>query len=300
MHRGRIHGGDRLPSFRQVAEYSGANPRLVADAYRALEGEGLVSIRGRSGVYVAEQERLGEGKVLSETGRWMASVVAEAWKRRIALPELSEMVRRFTGSVPLRAAFVESTEDHMVAFCAEIEPALGLECRPVYIPPEGVREGSVEAARMRDKLTDVDLVITTAFHSALVHQITEGMLVPLVAVSAHPDLGRAIHQRIRDGELTVVCVDSRFADRIRSVYSGDHADRVRTVLVNNVWALSHLDPSEPVLLTRAARRKLEDIELPIIVPHSPTLSFESVRELSEVIIRLNLERAAQTSISPEV
>ncbi len=186
----------------------------------------------------------------------------------------------------------------MVAFCAEIEPALGLKCREVYIPPEGVREGSVEAARMRDQLIDADLVITTAFHSAFVHQLTEGMPAPLVAVSAHPDLGRAIHKRIQDGVLTVVCVDSRFADRIRLVYTGDHADRVRTVLVNDVWAVNRLDPSEPVLLTRAARRKLEDMELPIIVPHSPTLSFESVRELSEVIIRLNLERTDQTAISP--
>ena len=292
MHRGRIHGGDRLPSFRQVAEYSGVNPRIVADAYRALESEGLVSIRGRSGVYVADQERLGEGQVLSETGRWMASVAAEAWKRRIALPELSEMVRRFTGSVPLRAAFVESTEDHMVAFCSEIEPALGLECRAVYIPPEGVHEGSVEAARIRDKLTDVDLVVTTAFHSSHVYQITEEMHSPLVAVSAHPDLGRAIRQKLRDGGLTVVCADPRFADRIRSVYGGDRANQVRTVTATDMWAVNQLDHSEPVLLTRAARRMLEDTDLRMIVPHSPTLSFESVRELSEVIIRLNLERSA--------
>jgi len=291
LHRGRLHAGDRLPSFRKVAEYSGADPRVVADGYRALEREGLVTIRGRSGVYVADQERLGEGQVLSETSRWMASVAAEAWKRRIAVPDLPEMIRRCTSSVQLRAAFLESTEDHMVAFCAELEPALGLQCRPVYLPPEGVREGSAEAARVRDEVSNVDLVLTTAFHSAHVHHITEGMPAPLVAVSAHPDLGRAIRQRLAEGELTVVCVDPRFADRIRSVYSLDHADRVRTVRVSDVWAVNNLDPAEPVLLTRAARRKLEDVELPMIVPHSPTLSFESVRELSEVIIRLNLERA---------
>ncbi|HXG71562.1 MAG TPA: GntR family transcriptional regulator [Gemmatimonadaceae bacterium] len=290
LHRGRLHGGDRLPSFRQVAEYSGADPRVVAEAYRVLEGEGLVTIRGRSGVYVAEQERLGEGAVLSETSRWMASVAAEAWKRRITLPDLPEMVRRCTGSVRLRTAFVESTEDHMVAFTAELEPALGLECRSVYLPADGLKAGSSEASRLRAEIGEVDLIVTTAFHSALVHQMTEGIATPLVAVSAHPDLGRAIQQRIRQGALTVVCVDPRFADRIRSVYSGGHADRVHTVLVKDNSAVNQLNRSEPVLLTRAARRKLEDLDLPMIVPHSPTLSFESVRELSEVIIRLNLER----------
>jgi DNA-binding transcriptional regulator YhcF (GntR family) len=46
------------------------NARTVARAYRELEAEGLVEIRGRSGVYVAPQERR-DGEMLPEMMRWM-------------------------------------------------------------------------------------------------------------------------------------------------------------------------------------------------------------------------------------
>ncbi len=114
LHRGRLHGGDRLPSLRTLSRYFDADPRAISAAYRVLEGEGLVEIRGRSGIYVAEQERLGATGVLSETGRWVAGIAAEAWKRRVTLSDLPELIRRCTASVPLIAAFVESTEDHML------------------------------------------------------------------------------------------------------------------------------------------------------------------------------------------
>jgi DNA-binding transcriptional regulator YhcF (GntR family) len=294
LHRGRLRGGDRLPSFREMAQETGADHRVVADAYRTLEAEGLVEIRGRSGVYVAEQERLG-GLMLSETSRWLASVMAEAWKRGIMSPALPEMIRRCNEPGRLRCAFVESNEDHMTAFSAELEPAFGLDCKPVYldIASDTEPEHDMDRERLRAALDDVDLVVTTAFHGALVHGLTEGMGKPLVVVSANPELGYAVERRLREADLTVVCADARFGERIRYVYGGDLQDRVRVVLASDAWAVAHLDPSEPVLLTRAARRRLlDDVELPMIVPHSPTLSFESARELSEMIIRLNLNSAS--------
>lgn len=294
LHRGRLRGGDRLASFREMAEESGVDHRVVADAYRTLEAEGLVEIRGRSGVYVAEQERLG-GLMLSETSRWMADVMAEAWKRRIMIPSLPEMIRRCTESRRLRCAFVESNEDHMTAFSDELEPAFGLDCKPVYLNVASDLESdqNLDREQFQAALTDVDLVITTAFHGALVHGFTEGINKPLVVVSANPEIGYAIERRLREGDLMVVCADARFGERIRYVYGGELQDRVQVVLASDAWAVAHLNPSEPVLLTRAARRRLlDDVDLPLIVPHSPTLSFESARELSEVIIRLNLDRAS--------
>lgn len=294
LHRGRLRGGDRLPSIRDMAQTTGADIRAVADAYRMLESEGLVRVRGRSGVYVAEQERLG-GMLLSETSAWLAGVMAEAWKRQIMVPSLPEMIRRCTESVQLRCAFVESTEDHMVAFVAELEPAFGMVCKPVYLDSGSDREPQQDgdAERVRAELEDVDLVVTTAFHSATVHRSTEGMEKPLVVVSANPEIGTAVERRIAAGRLTVVCADSRFAERIRYVYGADSHDQVCTVLADDSWAVAQLDPSEPVLLTRAARRRLlDDVELPMVAPHSPTLSFQSAQELSQVIIRLNLALGA--------
>jgi hypothetical protein len=56
-----------------------------------------------------------------------------------------------------------------------------------------------------------------------------------------------------------------------------------------VVATAALDPSEPVLLTDAARLRLGEIGPFRLVPHSPCISAESARELAELLIRLNLE-----------
>src|SRR5688500_2175807 len=119
LHRGSLHSGDRLASIREIAKETGADHRAVAESYRALEVEGLVEIRERSGIFVAEQERLG-GDLLSETGRWLATVMAEGWKRRILAPELPSLLRRCTSSVHLHSAFVESNVDTMMAIVPEL------------------------------------------------------------------------------------------------------------------------------------------------------------------------------------
>ena len=61
MHIGHLHGGDQLPSYRELSEKWDVDHRVIARAYRALEAEGLVEIRGRSGVFLQEQERIGGG-----------------------------------------------------------------------------------------------------------------------------------------------------------------------------------------------------------------------------------------------
>jgi DNA-binding transcriptional regulator YhcF (GntR family) len=77
LHLGDLHAGGRLPSIREISQETGTDHRAVANAYRTLEAEGLVQVRGRSGVYVAPQERFG-GELLAETARWMAGVLTEA------------------------------------------------------------------------------------------------------------------------------------------------------------------------------------------------------------------------------
>jgi len=289
LHRGRVHPGDRLMSVRGVADEFGVNPRAVMDAYRVLEAEGLIEIRGRSGAYVAQQERL--GGVLSETSRWLAGVVADGWMRHLALPQLVDLFARATMSRRLRCAFVESTEDHMVAFTAELETGFGLHCEAVHLPGALDDAGEhFDASGLQAALAVADFVATTVFHGALMRQVCEKAGKPLVVVSATSDLVRSVENHLRTkGTLTVVCVDPRFGERIRLVYAGNQHDVVRVVLAHDAWEVAQLDPQEPVLLTRAARRRLlDDVHLALVAPHSPTLSVESAREVAELIIRLNL------------
>jgi hypothetical protein len=47
-------------------------------------------------VYLAPQDQFG-GELLAETARWLAGVLVEAWKRRMTISELPDLIRRYLG-----------------------------------------------------------------------------------------------------------------------------------------------------------------------------------------------------------
>jgi DNA-binding transcriptional regulator YhcF (GntR family) len=52
---GELAAGERLPSFRQLAEWAGVNVGTVRAVYEALEGDGLVVTRHGQGTFVAAE-----------------------------------------------------------------------------------------------------------------------------------------------------------------------------------------------------------------------------------------------------
>lgn len=287
LHVGRIHPGDRLPSIRAVARETGADHRAVAAAYRVLRDEGLVEVRGRSGVYVAEQERVGSD-LLAEAARWLAGVMTDAWRRQIPLPELHDLLRRCTSRARLRAACVESNLDQMTAYCTELGDLFGLDPVPVYLPPSADR--AADAARLREGLACADLAVTTRYHAARVQRVAQVLGTPVVVVTVHPDVVEAIRRELAHGELVVVSAEAEFGERIRAMYAEAEAAgaRIRTLPADDPAAVAALPRDRSVLLTRAARARLDGVPLPPAIPHSPTISPATARELSETIIRLNV------------
>jgi DNA-binding transcriptional regulator YhcF (GntR family) len=51
---GELAAGERLPSFRQLAEWAGVNVGTVRAVYESLEADGLVTTRHGQGTFVAE------------------------------------------------------------------------------------------------------------------------------------------------------------------------------------------------------------------------------------------------------
>lgn len=295
LHLGMLRPGDRLPSIRTLWRELGVDHRVVAAAYRTLEDEGLVEVRGRSGVYLAPQEQLG-GELLAETARWMAGVLVEGWKRRLTIAEIPELIRRCTGSVTLRCAVVESNEDQMTAYAGELNEQFGLHPVPVKISPVPLPrpDRSVEFHWVEDVLRGCDLAVTTSYHSRLVRKAAENVGKPAVTLTVNSEVVEAIQRRLREGRLTVVAVDPEFGTRMRAMYLGEDGDpdQIRLILAESREAVAALDPDEAVILTRAARQLLgETGEMPMLVPHSPTFSAQTARELLEVIIRLNVQAA---------
>jgi DNA-binding transcriptional regulator YhcF (GntR family) len=293
LHLGQLHTGDRLTSIRELSEEMGINARTVAKAYRALEAEGLVEIRGRSGVYVAEQDRL-DGKLLPETVHWMAGVLTEARKRRMKIPEYHEFVRQCTVAVRVRCACVESTRDAMKAYCTELDEDWGFDVDTVLLDPDAQQKGKLpDTGRVLDSLVErlrgADLITTSSFLASVVREAAEALDKPMVMLTTHPDLRAAIRRHLDEGPLTVVAVDPEFGERMRMVYgeATGKAARIRVVLAEDADAVAKLDPEEPVLLTRATHEQLGDMNLSMVFPHSPMLSPECERELAEILIRIN-------------
>ncbi len=300
LHLGLLRPGDRLPSIRTLWREMGVDHRVVAQAYRTLEAEGLVEVRGRSGVYLAPQDQFG-GELLAETARWLAGVLVEAWKRRLTIADVPELIRRCTQTRTLRCACVESNEDQMTAYTSELAEQFGLDPYPVRISPVPLPrpERSVEFHWVEDELRTCDLVVTTSYHARLVRKAAENVGIPAVVLTVNPEVVETIQKRLKEGPLTVVAMEESFGDRMRAMYSDDTPDRIRVVLATDTAALAALDDDEPVLLTRAARMALgPHAALPLLLPYSPTFSPHTARELLGVIIRLNLEAAAAAHQSP--
>lgn len=61
------------------------------------------------------------------------------------------------------------------------------------------------------------------------------------------------------------------------------------IQADDAHGIAALDRGEPVLITRAARQRLGELDLPLVFPHSPTISANSALEIAEFLIRFNLE-----------
>lgn len=295
LHVGHLHPGDRLPSIRQVADETGADPRAVARTYRLLQAEGLVEIRERSGVFAAPQTRVG-GVMLEETAQWAARVLVEGWKRGIPFAGIPEFFRRCSATRTVRCAFVETVEDVITAFVHDLRESLGLDARGVRLDslPRFPPGTAVRTDHLPRVLLEADLVVTTALHARDVGPLAQALEKPMIAATVNAGMVAAIERQLRTGSLTVVCADPGFGQRIRIQYRDaiTPETRLRVIRADDPAGISALDRSEPVLLTRAAHQRTGDVNLPLVFPHSPTVSADSALQIAEFLIRFNLELAA--------
>lgn len=211
--------------------------------------------------------RIERGVELMETARWLARVLVEGRKRRIMAPDLPEFVRRCIAWVRPRSACLESTEDQMTVLCTELVEDFDFQPSPMFLDPSG--ENKLTPDMLPAEAREVDLATVA------------------------PELASVIRRRLRDHPLTVIVADARYGERFRSVYASDASrqEAIRVVLASDASAMARLGRLDPVLVTRSARRLLPDLDLPLLLPRYPSISAESGREITEHLIRINLEAA---------
>lgn len=277
---GRLRPGDRLPSIREVARYTGEDHRCVSAAYRRLAAEGVVEVRNRHGVLVGQGPRAPEMPA-SETAEWLAGVIAQAAELQVKVTRLPELLQRWTAQAPVRCLCVDGTEDGLASLTAELHGQWGFETQRFLAGgPESGRRDALSAA-----LREVDVAVTTPFHAWAVEAAARTSGTPVVVLEADPELVAAAETRLRAGALTAVVADARHGERLRCLAGGE---RLRIVLADDAAAVAALDPADPVLMTRAAQQRITR-PLRLLVPVSPSFSASRARELAAVLIQRNLK-----------
>ena len=282
LHVGRLKRGVPLPSIRSVAAGLGADHRLVAAAYRALEAEGLVEIRPGAGVFLASD--VSAGALQGEVERWLSGVLLEGWNRGVTRAELARLVDRCAAG-RVRCACVEWNEDHMVAVAAELEEGFSLDVRPVMVSP------AAGAPVSPDALAGADLVVTTVFHAAPVRAAAAHAGTPLVVLRVEPRFAAQVARVLNAREVATVIVDPRYSARATAYLDvTPQRGRARFVLVDDLGAADVDLHGEDTLITRAARRRLGLPEYHLVPPPPGYISSESAGELCQAIVALGLGR----------
>lgn len=177
LYLGHLREGSRLPGIRELARSTRLNHKVVSRVYRMLEAEGIMEVRDRSGAYVARQQWM-DGELQGETARWLAEVLTDAWERRIEIPHLPELIRRWTASVPVRCACVESSVDRRAVLCRELRDKFGLDVIPVSLEPD-----AGEPVGLTEAVQEAEMVVTTPFHAGRVRTLARALGKPLLVAS---------------------------------------------------------------------------------------------------------------------
>lgn len=291
LHLGRLKPGARLPSLRTIARELNISIRTAARGYALLEQDGLVTVRGRSGIYLVAPFAV--EIPLEEPLAWYADMLRDAWTRRIALTDVTRMLGELVDQ-PMKAACVESTEDHMIAFCAELAEDFSLTTASVMLTPDGATVDGIPTS-LYDALADVDFIVTTAFHAADVYDAAEALKKPVVLVSVNDTLLDTFEAQLNAGAVTIIADDPAFVQRFRTYL----LERFRNGGDLRVYAVDDLDGNpqlvaeSTVMYTRAARKRLNEEEYHL-VPHPISfLSDRAARKVLQCMLSAHAKRALQ-------
>ena len=297
VHSGRIGPGDPLGSIRGAAREIGCDHRLVAAAYRALEGEGLVEVRDRSGVFIAAAP--GRAEPATETGRLFARSLVEGWSRRIPVPELLELAARQAARSAIRCLLLESVTDAMEEYAEELATFWGLEVERAVVPEASGAAAAgdgwtdLQLDRLAAQHGGVDLIVTTSFHVRLGRAASRALQVPLVILSADMD-APPFPDQAGGARFAVLCLDPRYGDRMQGemAHGGSESRRVRVIAVTDSIRAGPPDPLEPVFMTRAVRQRFPAATYPVF-PAARILCSRSAMDLANALVLVPTEPVAE-------
>ncbi len=290
LHLQTLHEGDRLPGIRKLAREWQVDPRTVREGYRLLERDGLVTLKARSGVYVAAADHRAESS-LPWQEEWLIDVLRRARDRGIAPADLDGYVRQRTRSVSLRTACLECNDDQTSWLVHETKSDYGLKSF-------GVNLDDTSSTRIPSELLHADLLVGTTFHVTRLRSLAESIGKPLVLVRLQPSFVREITACLARGPLYFVVSDPRFAEKLPKIYARTRGRGMLRPIVAERNVRPDVPPGGAVLVTRAAQEKLGAAAMESTARRSGRIfCAESVTAILRAIVNANLA-AADPSAAP--
>jgi hypothetical protein len=275
-HLGLVKAGDRLPSLRAAASEFGVDQRSVLAAYRDLEGEGVVVMRPRSGIYVAGERQ--PARPLATTSRWMAEMFLQGFSRGVPPVELGPALASAVNPGALTAACLECNADQILWLASHLRNEFGLSTTWTDI-------GTLSEEGLAERIRAADVIVTTAFHAAEARVLGERYGVPVVIATTSRDAANYLRSELSRGPVYFIGTDERYARKL--LEAGDSTRWMANLraLVADQGALKSLPPNVPVVVTKAATEILGADNLP---PGAIQLDYPFAPETRSEIIAIML------------
>ncbi len=283
LHAGAINGGDRLPSARDLETEFGVDHRAMLSMYRDLAGEGLVEVRPRSGIYVANLPAGTDG-VPPLPMEWIVDLFVSGIARELPVPDLHEWLRRSVETLRLRAIAIAATPDQTYGLCRELRDDYGLEMGSIEL--SAVQGSDVVPVELRS----ADLVVTTEGCVPAVQPLTRRLGKPCIVVTVREDVIGNEWQLLLRQPVYVVAESAVFVDAMLKFFaSSPNVHNIRPVVIGRD-DIGAIPAGAPTYVTQRARELLRGVEIPgTILPAARLLSTQSAREIVAFIVRANLQ-----------
>jgi len=286
---GTLLPGARLPSARQAAARFETDPRVVLAAYGELQAEGLVEIRERSGIFLAEAagDRSGTGGL---TDSWVADILTAAIAREVSALDVADEIQRRLRPGALLALVVAGNADQREGLIEELRADYGLKAQGQ--PPNVLERRPLPRAVGR-----ADLVVATSGTAEVAQAAATLLGIPCIVIGVRADLLSGDWRHFGNSPVHVVSTDAQFVEMARLFLNAQgNAAKIHPVVLGRD-PLESVPADATVYITRAARTQLDGTFVPgRIVPPIRLFASATSRELLETILRLNA--AADAAASP--
>lgn len=279
---GAIGPGIRLPSSRAIAADLDADPRVVTAAYRTLEAEGLVELRPRSGVYVA-QSVVEPGRHQPGTA-WAVETLTVGVAQGITMQSAAERLRVLTSTKSVTAVVAATMADQVDGLVRELKQDFGLAARGLIVDPVS------HIDRWPRALERADLVLTTAGHAQRFRRLEQGATRAVVIAGVNPQLVTAEWRLLASGACYIVVADPRFAADVRQLLRQADVTHDVPIRIAGRDGLADIPPDAPTYITEAARRIIGRTRLPgRVIPPARILDAATTRRIVEFVVARNAQ-----------